>query len=65
MFSDPVPYGVNTVSVVQPLEDSVTADHDEVEVVLNLEALDVGVAHNHVGVASIPRALCLNISERF
>lgn len=59
-----VPYRVNTVPVVEALEDAVAADHDEVEIVLNFEALDVGVADNHVWIASEPWSLRLDVAER-
>lgn len=63
LFSYSVPDGVDAVSVVEALENAIAADHDEVEVVLDLEALDVGVADNHVRVAAEPRPLGLNVPE--
>ena len=63
LFSYPVPNGVNAVSVVEALENAIAANHDEVKIVLNLEALDVGVANDDVWIASEPRPLGLDVSE--
>lgn len=58
-----VPNGVDTVSVVKALENAVAADHDEVEVVLHLEALDVRVAHDYVWISSEAGSFCLDVAE--
>ena len=57
------PYSVNAVSVGEPLEDAVTANHNVVIVVLDLETFDVWVADNHIWVSTIARTLCLDISK--
>jgi len=63
LLGDAVPHGVDDVAIVEPLEDAVAANHEEVEVVLDLERLYLGVAHNHVGVSAVPRLLGLDVSE--
>ena len=65
MFSNGIPDLVDTVSIVQALEDSIAANHNEVKIVLNFEGLDVGVAHDHVWVTAVLRALGLDVSEGF
>ena len=63
LFVDTFPTHVDAVSVVEPFEDAITTNHDKVKVVLHLEALDVWLAHNHIGIAAIARSLCLNVAE--
>ena len=63
LFSYSVPNGVNAVPVVEALEDAVAADHDEVKIVLNLEALDVGVANDDVWIASESWPFRLDVAE--
>jgi hypothetical protein len=64
LFGDRIPDLIDAVSIVQPLEDAVASDHNEVEVVLNLERLDVGVAHDNVGIAAVLRSFGLDVSKR-
>lgn len=63
LFVDSVPTHVDAVSVVKPFKDAVAADHDEVEVVLHLETLDIRLAHNHIGIATIAWSLGFDVSE--
>ena len=63
LFVDTLPAHVDTVSVVKSLKDSVAADHDKIEVILHLEALDIWLTNNNIRVSTIPRSLCLNVSE--
>ena len=63
LFSYSVPNGVDAVSVVQPLKDSVATNHDEVEVILDFEAFDVRIAHNHVWITTEAWPLCFNVSK--
>lgn len=63
LLGDAFPHGVDHVAIVQSLEDAVAANHEEVEVVLDLERLDLRIAHNHVGVSAVPRLLGLDVSE--
>lgn len=63
LFGDAVPDHVDAVSVVEAFEDAVAANHDEVEVVLHFEALDVWLAHDHVRVSSVSGSLGFDVSE--
>lgn len=63
LFRYSVPDRVHAVPVREALENTVAANHDKVEIVLNLEALDVWIADDYVRVASETGAFGLNISE--
>ena len=64
MLCDSVPDGIDAVTISEPLEDAVATDHDEVEVVLYFEALDVGLAHYNVRIAAVAWPLRLDVAER-
>lgn len=57
------PDSFHTLFVVQTFEDTITSNHEEVEVGLKFEYSDFGIAHDNVRVATIPDALCLDITE--
>lgn len=63
MFSNSIPDHVDAVSVVEPFKYSITADHDEIEVILYFKALDIWIANNDVGVSSISWSFGLNVTE--
>ena len=63
LLRDPLPHCIDTLSVAQSFKDSIATNHYKVKVVLYLEALDIWVAHNNVGVATVSWALSLNVSE--
>ena len=60
-----VPDFVNAISVVKSFKYAITADHDEIEVVLHFERGDIWIAHNYVGISSILRSFGFNVSECF
>jgi hypothetical protein len=57
------PDSFHTLFVVQTFEDTITPDHEEVEVGLKFEYSDFGIAHDNVRVATISDALRLDITE--
>lgn len=64
LLGDSLPDHIDAVSVVEPLKNTVTADHDKIEVVLYFEALDIWIANNDVGVSSISWSFGFDVSER-
>jgi hypothetical protein len=58
-----LPYSINAVSVGEPLENAVTANHNIVIVVLDLETFDVWVADNHIWVSTIAWTLSFDIAK--
>ena len=65
LLCDSLPDHIDAVSVVEPLKNTVAADHDKIEVVLYFEALDIWIANNDVGVSSISWSFGFNVSECF
>lgn len=63
LLVDTLPAHVYAVSVVKSLKYAIAADHDKVEVILHLKALDIRLTNNYIRVSTIPRSLCLNVSE--
>lgn len=63
LLRDTVPDGVDAVTIVESFENAIAADHDEVEVVLHLEAFDVWLADDDVRVATVPRPLGFDVAK--
>jgi len=63
LLRDALPDGVDAIAVVESLEDAVATDHDEVEVFLHLEALDIGVTHNYIRVSTVFGSLGFDVAE--
>lgn len=63
LLRDAVPDGVDAVTIAESLENAITTYHDEVEVVLHLEAFDVRLANDDVRVATVPRPLSFNVTK--
>lgn len=63
LFSYSIPDCVNTITIIQAFEDAIATDHDEVEVVLDLERLDVWFTHDDVWVASVLWTLRFDVAE--
>lgn len=60
-----IPNSINAVSIIKSLKDAITANHYEVKVVLDLEALDIWVTDDHVWVSSVARPLGFDVSKSF
>lgn len=58
-----VPNSVDALLVIQTLENTVAADHEEIEVVLELEHLDLWLADDDVLVSTVLGPLGLDIAE--
>ena len=58
-----IPYRVNALFIIEALKDTVATDHEEIEVVLEFETANLGVAYDNVGIASILLPLGLDVSE--
>ena len=58
-----IPDFIYAVSVIESFKDSITTNHDEVEVVLDFESGDIRFTNNHIGVATVLWALCFYVSE--
>lgn len=63
LFVNSFPNCFNTLFIIQALENSITSNHEEVEVGLKFEYSDFGVAHDNVRVASVPDSLCLDVAK--
>lgn len=63
LLVDAVPDRLNAVLVVEALEDAVAADHEKVEILLQLENTDLWIANNNVWIASIAHALCFDVAK--
>ena len=63
LFCYSVPNCVHAVPVGETFENTIAANHNEVEIVLNFEALDIGVADDDIWVAAEARTFGLNISK--
>jgi hypothetical protein len=64
LFSNSIPNCIDAVSVVKTLKNTVTADHDEVKVVLDFKTLDIWITDNDVWITAIAWSLCFNVSKR-
>jgi hypothetical protein len=60
---DREPSTVDAFSVGELVKDSITAQEDEVMLVLNFEGLDVWDGDDYIWVASIARELSFNVSK--
>lgn len=58
-----VPNGVNNVSVVKSLKDTIAADHEKVEVIFQFETANFWVANDDIWITSILLSLGLDVSE--
>lgn len=63
LISNLIPYSIDAISVRQPFEDAVTADHDIIKVILDFEAFNIRVTDNNIWISAIARALGLNVAE--
>lgn len=63
LIFDSVPDGIDALLVVEPLEDAVAADHEKVEVILQLEYLDLWLADDDILISTILGAFCLNVAK--
>jgi len=63
LFSYAFPNCIDTITIIEAFKDAITANHDKIKVVLNFEALNIGVTHNHIWISSISRTLGLNVSK--
>ena len=58
-----IPYCVDAVTVAKSLEDAITTNHYEIEIVLNFETLNIWIAHYYVWIATIARAFGFDITK--
>lgn len=63
LLVDSFPNSFNALLVVQTLENSITSNHEEIEVRLELKHPDLRVNYDHIWVASITSTLRLNITK--
>ena len=63
MLVNSVPNGVNNVSVVKSLKDTIAADHEKVEVIFQFETANFWVTNDDIWITSILLPLGLDVSE--
>lgn len=63
LFFDPVPDSIDALFVVKSLKDAVTANHEEVKVILQLEYFDFWLADNDILIPTILGAFGLDVSK--
>jgi len=63
LLADTVPNAVNELLVIHTLENTVTTDYEEVEVVLKLKGDDLWFTNNHIWVTAVTLSLGLNVPK--
>ena len=63
LIGDSFPYCVDALLIVEAFKNSIAADHEEVEVVLQFETLDFWLAHDDILVATVLLLLRFDVSK--
>ena len=58
-----LPYRVYTVTICESFKYTITSNHDEIKVVLDLESFDIWVTDDYIWVSTISGAFGLDITE--
>ena len=63
MLVNAIPDSVDALLVVKTLKDTITADHEKVEVILQFETANLWVTDDNVRITSILLSLSLDVTE--
>ena len=64
LLFNPAPDSIHALLVVEPFENSIATDHEEIEVIFQFETANLGVANNHILITSVLLLLSLDVSKR-
>jgi hypothetical protein len=63
LFVNSFPDGFDTLFVIKPFKDTITSNHEEIEVWLQFENSDFRIAHDNVRVSSVPDTFGLDVAK--
>lgn len=65
LFANSVPNCIDTISVIEPFENTIASNHNKVKIILNTETLNIRFTNNYVWISTVFWTLCFNISKCF